>query len=467
MPEAESYKAMYAGLRPTKVIETDEESGLAPSDEEDTHAIEENLRFLPTHLNGEEVLKYIRTSSSGSLYRANESCTIAHSTRGLAYRLSKSLDDKDGERSLPWRETITAIFEADGWIAVELPQDPEKLPPQDFKEETYGAAIVAIFKDAVRMAEGKIVRPKMRMARMFLTLLLLWFAIGLQALLIWNIKRFITARYVHDVRIAYDAYERVMYGDDHITLSVNGKARGIGGEKGPYYQLSKFDSGELSSSDKFSICSIPFTQPYFFKAVLLVWTLICVEDLRTSFDLFTQLIWYLPTSTTMEGALKDIDDPAIDSHNHQEVYIASATQPLKAIIFFFIILPRCLVTLCMLSLGCRWLMASNNFEYLVLNSVALAFILELPSLIYRATFPNRVKRDISYTKMDRSNLSEEPNMMNFVVPFSWWGLAIAWMLLYFHVLQAVLPGYQFDVHDACHKYNLERYADNSSFFEWR
>jgi hypothetical protein len=83
---------------------------------------QENLRrFLPTHVNGKEILKYSGTNTSGSLYLADN--VIGASTDGIGYRFSKSFHDKDGDRLLLWGQTITAVSVADGWIEVTLPQD--------------------------------------------------------------------------------------------------------------------------------------------------------------------------------------------------------------------------------------------------------------------------------------------------------------------------------------------------------
>merc|ERR1712176_1742796 len=97
--------------------------------------------------------------------------------------------------------------------------------------------------------------------------------------------------------------------------------------------------------------------------------------------------------------------------------IVSLTRPLKAFILVTMLIPRALMALGLLWLGCRWIAATNNFEYLLLNAVSLAFIVGLPSLLYSSVVPTRTKRDVIFTKIDVKHESEEPTLANVLLPY--------------------------------------------------
>merc|ERR1740117_1391056 len=79
--------------------------------------------------------------------------------------------------------------------------------------------------------------------------------------------------------------------------------------------------------------------------------------------------------------------------------IYQLTAKTKCLFLFTIIVPRGLILSCLLWLGCRWLVATNNFQDLLLNGLALEFILELSTLIYEAMAPTRGRYDLNNTKL--------------------------------------------------------------------
>merc|ERR1719262_1056172 len=95
------------------------------------------------------------------------------------------------------------------------------------------------------------------------------------------------------------------------------------------------------------------------------------------------------------------------------------TVPIKAIIIFTILIPRCIIAAILLWLGCRWLTATNDFNDLLLNAVALEFILLLKELLYHTLVPNRNKHDLSKTKISIEHEAGPPNPCDFLGAFVW------------------------------------------------
>lgn len=355
---------------------------------------------------------------------------------------SKTPSQGDGESD---EESLTLSTHSDDLA--------EQLDYLDFGEDTYSATFVSIIKDTHQFALNTKL-PCLHGARLLTMVLLILFNIAIQCTLMHYIYTKVVGKYVHDIRDAYDSYERVMYGpnESHFWYTVNGKARGIGGHDGPYFQLSNF--ANLSDSDKFNVCSIPFTRPLFFQSVLLIWSLIVLYELNTILNLFQRLVWRMRRASPRHGMKRCFKKIEQSFNDH---VIRELTLPVKVVITLLLVI-RLAITLCLMWFGCRWLCATNNYEYLLLNSVALGFLLEMPSLLYKSIVPNRVRRDVENTKIDIQAEGEAPSSLNFLVPIIVRLIfTIGWVALYFYKIQAVLPFYQFDVALACKDYDAERY----------
>merc|ERR1712190_387168 len=79
----------------------------------------------------------------------------------------------------------------------------------------------------------------------------------------------------------------------------------------------------------------------------------------------------------------------LEEQEANTVVLRGLTMPFKAMLFFTIFLPRILIDLVLLWLGCRWLAATASFSDVLLNAIALEFILLLKDLVYNAVVPRR------------------------------------------------------------------------------
>lgn len=273
---------------------------------------------------------------------------------------------------------------------------------------------------------------------------MLFLVVCLQVFLLKQVEHFICGKSVHDIRESYDVFEKHMY-TNH-TLTVNGKHRGVDGTFLP----ENFNS--LPADAQSATCRIPMSQPKFFIAILFIWTMTCFLELKKALQMLKAVVWDLPRVTRMKSAMKDGEEP------HTKLLVG-LTLPVKVLVFVLVMLPRIIVTLWLLWLGCRWLLSTDQFCDLILNAVALEFILLLKESMYQALVPFRTKMDVTQTKIHVEDKKQDSGVMAFLGAFVGWGLlAITWVLLYIYHFQAVLPGYKFDVHDVCIEWVKERFA---------
>merc|ERR1712061_268244 len=113
-------------------------------------------------------------------------------------------------------------------------------------------------------------------------------------------------------------------------------------------------------------------------------------------------------------------------------------QTMKWVLFCLMFLPRLIIDIALIWLGCRWLVATASFSDLLLNAMALEFLLVLKDLFYTAVVPHRDKLE-TRQMMIPSNKEDEPTYCGYLGSFVWIFVVLCWVYLYVQHLQQVLP----------------------------
>jgi hypothetical protein len=320
-------------------------------------------------------------------------------------------------------------------------EDKLQNAPVPLPEDSYGFIVASLINDSNKISKGSSVRD-LRVVRICSSVAIAVLTFCLQTWLIYQIKQFVTAKWVHDIRVDYDEYELTMYGREpgHTTLTSNGKHRGVDG----YFQPQNFQS--MSEGLKGRVCSIPFSQPQFFMLVILMWTLVCVGEMRVCFALFRNLVLNMPTVSSMRDALASAKDyPG----SEDRLVVNGLTRTLKVAMMVLVVIPRLIVTFILCWLGSRFLAATNDFCEMVLNAIALEFILLFKNLLWNTIIPERNKQDTAMTVLHPVSRHVPANPWHYLVTFVWLWVAMGWVVCYTLFFQQVLPEYNWDVKAAC------------------
>jgi len=312
--------------------------------------------------------------------------------------------------------------------------------PEGLDEDVYGAGIAALVRDSYSMIDGK-GDFILRCSRLASSFLLMAFVVFLQIYLIKQMQALVASRAVTEIRSIYGRYEFVMYGADvtHNYLTPNGFPRGLD-EK--YFDASNF--ARLTGDEKDLACNIPFSQMQILVPILFIWTLTIVADLRRCGDLFVRLILATPTITSMKDAV-------VEGDGECEI-IVGLTKEVKAMLLSTCMIPRWMIDVYLLWLGCRWLCATPNFGDLLLNSVALEFVVLLKDTLFIGVVPDRNKRATQNTLIQPWQKQERANYRVFLSAFVLVLVSFSWVFYYIYRFQAVLPDYKWDVHEVCKSY---------------
>jgi hypothetical protein len=267
------------------------------------------------------------------------------------------------------------------------------------------------------------------------------FVMFLQVFLLVEMKLLVTPMSVSSIRSTYDAFETVMYTDAtgvaHTYKTINGFNRGKSG----HFIAENFNL--LDESVKEEACRIPLSQPMYLFVILLLWTLTCFDNIRSTSSTIMRVVWIsTPCVDSMEDAVQTVkDQPNVRN-------VVGLTCSFKILITIALLGPL-IVTFCFLWLGSRWLTATIGFDCLLLNAVALEFILLLPDLIYTAVVPMRSRYEVENTYIKPVTPSEFRSVFSYFGTFGFGLLAIAYTLVYMYLFQQVLPDYNWDVHEVC------------------
>lgn len=322
------------------------------------------------------------------------------------------------------------------------------LPLEPLAENIYGFVMASLIKDSADMR----IHPEhclhsLRPLRIAGAFLLCFIMFGMQAFFVIEAKKLVTPHDVQRARQVYGLFEDTMYtdagGKPHVFYTVNGYARGYNG----YFNKTNF--AKLSPEEKESICRVPLSQPYFLFGVLFIWTLTVLHHMRQSINLFIRIM-NLETLPHMDKAVK------VNALGQDEV--VGLTCLMKITLVTCVQCPRVCMNSFLLWLGARWLTATLGFGDLLLNALALEFILNLSGLLYDAMVPYNGKLLVQRTLIPHLHNKEMENCCNMFGMFSVGVIATVFCIVYMLYLQAVLPEYKWDIHLVCKGYLAKELA---------
>jgi len=324
-------------------------------------------------------------------------------------------------------------------VEEEYAYDPE--PPQ---EGVYGMAVASIILDYRNflLASPDFHRQSRYACRLFLAMFLTIWTISLQIYLTAMTKFIVTPNAVRELRMAYGDYEFIMY-DNNTRITQNGHHRGLDG----FFNVSNYKL--LDEEEMHSICTCPLAQPLFLSAILLVWTVTCLAYMRQNVTFSIRLL-RLKTVRSMKGndVLEDEHDRETGRKTRNKV-VLGVTMCTKFFMVAGVQIPVLAMNIILFWIGARWLVATLGFGEVLLNAVALEFVLNLHEIFYKAVVPYTMQSSLGSILLPQgSTTSEKPNWWNMISAFGIFIVALVLVCLYVW-LQQVLPDYNWDIGPAC------------------
>lgn len=314
-------------------------------------------------------------------------------------------------------------------------------PEIAFPEDMYNMAIVVLIRDVAALSDIKEKETiRTRRVRLFNTLLPLLCLVYVQCYMMAKIQEFVVNQQVKEIRHDYGIFEATMYNDKKINAC--GHARGVG-------ELIHEKFSTISAEDQANICRIPLSQPWFLATILGLWTITILYELRGAIDIIHALLFRVETSSSWADCLIP-DEEAV------KMGIERLPFSMK-VILLVVFIPWLSISVVLWWIGARWLLATNNFNDLIMNAIALEFVIVLKEMAYKSFMPKSSKVDLSNTiikpsvPLGKLNSVEASKSLilgiySLLVVFAYMGLPPPVRL---NGLQQVLPDYKWDVHEIC------------------
>jgi len=315
----------------------------------------------------------------------------------------------------------------------------------ELQSNVYSAGIASVIQQIDAKSKANAEGKKKGTVRIMVALAVIFLAIGLQVFLVVKVKSLVCAKSVHYIRERYSEYEEHMYSE------TDDQSRGKG-----EIMLENFES--LDDDFKAEVCQFPLTQPDFLFAMLFLWTLTIVCEVRRCIFWVRRFVFI--TETDSEGHVHVIHPEEVEGTetfglDEGTTGLKSLSIPMKAVILLLFVV-QASTALFLLWVGCRWLTATPSFSDLILNGLALTFIVEIKDMLYEELLPKLFQEETEVIRVRREAVDRNWfGMDSLLAPIFWAVLSALWVVLYMFYFQAVLPDYRWDVKGPCYKFLTE------------
>jgi hypothetical protein len=151
-----------------------------------------------------------------------------------------------------------------------------------------------------------------------------------------------------------------------------------------YFNETNFYNLPGSLQEK--ICQVPMANRPFFFVILWLWLTVVLSYLRILLNLIWRFSFAMkPGPEDEKGVTILRHRPNADGDNIVVVRVASNF--LRSFMIIGVLIPRIVLVLIIAHTGTRWLTATYGYGDVMFNSLALAFILELGTLVFSAVIP--------------------------------------------------------------------------------
>mmetsp|Transcript_44922 Transcript_44922/g.112970 ORF Transcript_44922/g.112970 Transcript_44922/m.112970 type:complete len:408 (+) Transcript_44922:43-1266(+) len=287
----------------------------------------------------------------------------------------------------------------------------------DIPEDAYGAAILAFVRDVPLLCRrSKIAEDVYELA--------VWSCAFAVVLLVSNlVLQCSILMYVYHYVVALDIA--------HVQLRYRDFRRHVFDPAGAFQ-----DNLWPDYAHRDELCQIAMWNRPFYYSVLFCWSLVMIIEIKKSEELIRH-IWKVPTC----------DEPSqmlIKTEKSQ--FVIAFTRWTRFCIMGTVGIPKIGISITLLWLGCEWLSATIKFESLVMNTVAMAFIVNIDEILFEAVLPRAHRNDVENidflmpktTAVDEDYLLQKKRK-SYRKSLFYMVLLVAFVLLYGEWVQDVLP----------------------------
>lgn len=144
----------------------------------------------------------------------------------------------------------------------------------------------------------------------------------------------------------------------------------------------------------------------------------------------------------------------------------------RSMLYLMVVLPKLAINLILAGIGLQWLTSTENFADLILNALALEFVIGIDEQILEFFLPARCSKSLESTKFaypsagSKSQDDELKGMVSdYIRNIVYFGVTVGLTFCYLNYGQQVLPHHKFDIQEHCGLWFLNRFTPKCTMFE--
>jgi hypothetical protein len=306
--------------------------------------------------------------------------------------------------------------------------------------DCWTAAVFCFVNDLPKYRHGKF--PEERMLRSMFVMICYVLNIGLQVGLLYFIATMVMLPAVRRYQELYKGF--------HVNAF-----------DGEIYDDTKFDA---MGDDRKPTCELSLNEPFFIAAILFLWTAQMVDELRSIYRLCLQISALPPVPGGLPSEQMAVETTEGEGHFEQTLNLFCCCDMLtRFMIWTFVLIPRFVIAITLLLLGCTWLIASDDFGNLILNALALAFVTDIDETIFGSFLPPILADKIGDFRIAQplirpgeEHLSDEEreqkDIMRVYKRSAFFLFLTAGFVVVFVAFQPVIPHFLWDVTQVCEEF---------------
>lgn len=213
-----------------------------------------------------------------------------------------------------------------------------------------------------------------------------------------------------------------------------------------------------------SLCSAVLTKKLFLGAVLFLWMGRMIGEFKSVVRLAQDLhaLPSVPAGATLSDTILERND---------QTEIIAMTRCSRFILYLVVILPKLAINFALAFIGLQWLTSTENFADLILNALALEFVIGIDEQILEFFLPKRCGSTLESTKFAYpSKGQQKPDqelaamVWDYLRNIAYFVATVGLTFAYLNYGQQVLPYHTFDIKEHCNLWFLNRFTPKCPMF---
>jgi len=210
------------------------------------------------------------------------------------------------------------------------------------------------------------------------------------------------------------------------------------------FNEAKFQSWDNDKHEE--LCNMVISSFWFLYLILCLWWMTMLNEFRKTDRTFRKF-HAMPSTTHWEHQIERDEDGT--------QRVRRIVWEVRWFLYLVLIVPKLVVNLGLLILGTWWLSATESYGDLMLDALALVFVIEIDELIFQAMFPHFMAAQIEKVKLWRPFCRDPQEYQRvqwhqIVRSGIYWVLILGGVFVYLSFLQGlpflgVLPGFRRDI----------------------